>query len=355
MGFNRFVGGKVMQYNEEMLRAYLLRRVARKNRRISGALKQVVKSNKGSYNNGFNEILSFFCDGLNTETMNEIFNHIENNQKKRYAVYHYFDVDTLNAYDTYLQRILTETDVAAYNVGHKFATASDFSRGFKEAKSVWRGLCRERSSKNGYYNISRPVKTAKTVRDGITVLDPKKPMSDEQFAKKYDETECAKELFAYLEMKHHGRDVTAKLTTEPSPKQEVKKEVVSKKNETPTQAKKPEIYMFKYKGEVIPLEVIEKDYFVDEQGTGVTKIVAEGKEGRLYTTHYPDGAIYEGDLYDYDYRLVEVDGGGQVFYPSKVNTVSAIKEKHTKPKKTKEEIAIENGQMYFDLEMGEKE
>ena len=316
-----------MQYNEDMIRDYLLKRIARKNRRISGALREVVKSNRGSYNNGFNEILGFFANGLNGETMTQIFEHIENNQTKRYSPYHYFDIDTLNAYDTYLQRILTETDVVAYGLGHKKTTASDFHRGFAEAKSVWRDLAREKSSKNGYYNASRPVSVVKGKRNGITVLSPKKPLTDEQFAKRYNEGECAKQLYAYLEMKHRGRDVFAPVE----------------------EAKKREVYRFDYRGRTLELDVLEKDYYTDIEGRGLISITAEGREGRLYTTNYNDGRVYDGDLYDLDGNLVQVDGGGQVFYENK-NFFDTFKAKRTKAPAVEEETQLKedaDGQMYL--------
>ena len=316
-----------MQYNEDMIRDYLLKRIAKKNRRISGALKEVVKSNRGSYNNGFNEILGFFANGLNGDTMMQIFDHIESNPTKRYSPYHYFDIDTLNAYDTYLQKILTETDVVAYALGHKRSTASDFHKGFAEAKSVWRGLAREKSSKNGYYNASRPVTVVKTRKNGITMLSPKKPLTDEQFAKKYNEGECAKELYAYLQMKHRGIDVYAP-TEEP---------------------KKRDIYRFDYRGRTLELDILEKDYYTDIEGRGLTSIVAEGREGRLYTTNYNDGRVYNGDLFDLDGELVEVDGGGQVFYENK-NFYDAFKAKKGKTAQVSEEGQYkedEDGQMYL--------
>ncbi len=320
-------GYSMKQFNQDMIRDYLLKRIAKKNKRISGALKEVVKSNRGSYNNGFNEILGFFANGLNGETMTQIFEHIEENQSKRYSPYHYFDVDTLNAYDTYLQRILTETDVVAYGLGHKKTTASDFHRGFAEAKSVWRSLAREKSSKNGYYNSSKPITVVETRRNGVTELSPKKPLIDEQFAKKYDEVECSKELYAYLQMKHKGIDVSTPVE----------------------QPKEREQYSFDYRGRTLRLEVISKEYYTDIEGRGLTSITAEGREGRLYTTNYNDGRVYNGDLFDFDGNLVQVDGGGQVFYENK-SFYDAFKSKKGRTATTSEESQYkedEDGQMYL--------
>ena len=318
-----------MQYNEDMIRDYLLRRISKKNRRISGALREVVKSNRGSYNTGFNEILGFFANGLNGETMTQIFEHIEANPTKRYSPYHYFDIDTLNAYDAYLQKILTETDVISYGLGHKRSTASDFQKGFAEAKGDWRRLARERSTKNGYYNASRPVTVVKGRRNGVTVLSPKKPLTDEQFAKRYNEGECAKELYAYLSMKHRGVDVYAPV-------------------EDATPAKKRDVYRFDYKGKILELDVLSKEYYTDIEGRGLISITAEGREGRLYTTNYNDGRVYDGDLYDLDGELVQVDGGGQVFYENK-NFYDAFKAKKGKSVSAEEAQykEDEDGQMYL--------
>ena len=313
-----------MQYNEDMMRDYLLRKIARKNKRISGCLKQVVKSNRGSYNIGFNEILGFFAGGLETDAMRQIFDHMDRNQTKRYAPYNYFDIDTLNSYDTYLQTILSETDIVAHRNGHYRATAVDFHKGFASAKSVWRENIRKSNASNGYYNYTRPITIARTVQNGYRVFAPKKPMTDEQFAKKYNENECAKELYAYLEMKHHGIDVYAKPVAVDETQQET--------------------YSFKYRGLPLTLDVISKEYYTDIEGTALTSITAEGKEGRLYTTIYNDGRVYNGDLYDFDGNVVQVDGGGQVFYENK-NFYANFKAKQTeRPANYKEDA---DGQMHL--------
>ena len=313
-----------MQYNEEMIRDYLLRKIARKNKRISGCLKQVVKSNRGSYNIGFNEILGFFAGGLDGVAMSQIFEHMDINQTKRYAPYHYFDIDTLNSYDTYLQTILGETDGVAYRAGHYKATANDFHRGFASAKGLWRENIRKKSEVNGYYNYNNPITIMRTIKDGYRVISPKKPMTDEQFAKKYNESDCARELNAYLQMKHHGIDVYA---------QQEQEETIE-----------TETYKFVYRGRHLELDVISKEYYADIDGNGLTSITAESEEGRLYTTICNDGRVYKGDLYDFDGNIVQVDGGGQVFYENK-NFYNNFRAKHAeKPAEYKEN---EEGQMYL--------
>jgi hypothetical protein len=317
--------GCAMQYNEDMIRDYLLRKIARKNKRISGCLKQVVKSNRGSYNVGFNEILGFFAGGLDGTTMTQIFDHMDRNQTKKYAPYNYFDIDTLNSYDTYLQTILTETDLVAHSNGHKWSTAQDFHKGFAVAKSVWREGMRKSTHANGYYNYSKPVSVVKGRQGGYTVLSPKKPMTEEQFEKKYNEGECAKQLYAYLQKKHYGIDVLVEA--------EVEKEPIER-----------EKYSYIHRGRLIKLDVLKKEYYTDIEGRGLTSITAEGREGRLYTTNYNDGRVYDGDLYDLDGRLVQVDGGGQVFYENK-NFYDSFRAKHQeKPEEYKED---EDGQMYL--------
>lgn len=313
------------QFNEEMIRDYLLKSIAKKNRRISGALKEVVKSNRSSYNNGFNEILGFFTSGLNGNTMLQIFEHIDNNSTKRYSPYHYFDIDTLNAYNEYLKTILSETDVAAYLFGHKRSTASDFQRGFAEAKRTWRELANEKSSKNGYYNLGRPVGVVTVRSAGVTVLSPKKPLTDEQFNKRYNETECVNELRAYLEYKYNSKETSA----------------------SGRDVKKRDVYSFFYRGRPLELEVLERDYYTDIEGSRLTSITAEGKEGRLYTTNYDDGKVYEGDLYDKNGNLIEANAGGQIFYENK-SYYQALKAKKVDVVQVSEDeqyLEDENGQL----------
>lgn len=295
-----------MQSNDIMIRDYLLKRIARKNRRLSGALRDVVKSNRGAYNIGFNEILGFFANGLNGDVMLQIFSHIEANPSKRFAPYNYFDIDTLYSYDVYLQRILTETEMNARRAGHKWSNASDFINGFYETKSAWRRMLHESTAKNGYYNARRPVGVVRTFLNGKNVLSPKKTLTDEQFAKKYNENECVLALDSYIEMKHIPKKVF--FDSEKQPKT-IEEETITFCD--------VETYTYQYCGDTFKLEVIEKDYYVDSNGKSVIKIVAEGKEGRLYTTNYKDGSVYYGDLYDREGLLVEVDGGGQEFYVNK--------------------------------------
>jgi hypothetical protein len=310
-----------MQNNETMIRDYLLRCVADRNKRISGCLHSVVKSNRCSYNVGFNEILGFFANGINSEIMTQVFEHMENNPQKKFSAYNYFDIDTLYAYDTYLKSILSETDIVSAMSGHRYATATDFQKGFSVAKSKWADMFKESSQENGYYNARTPVKLAKTLdADGYTILNPKKAMSEEQFNKKYNKFECKKALVDYLEYRHNVKN-----------------------NMRDSQTDVFNYIKYNHNGKTYNLYVIDRKYYCDIEGRGVIQTIAEGREGRLYTSKYNDGSVYEGEyLYDLDGQIVASNEGGEIFYPNKdmFNAVQ-VEEETVKHKET------EDGQLYL--------
>ena len=276
-----------MELNEEKIRAYLLRQIANKNKTIVGMMSNEARSYRNGFNNGFNEILSAFSGGLNTGTMERVFDHIAENPKKSYSAYNYFDIDTLIAYNSYLENIIICVDGVAAGYRHMKPTANDFRTGFKTAKEEFRKYAGKEGS--GYYNTSKPVTLAYTYRNGYKVLDPKKPMSRDAFAKKYNEKDCQDEVNKYLSIRHNKESRTIG----------------------------NHVHEYVYNGKKYLLDVVKKEQYTSDEGYGVTYIEARGAIGTLMGTYFQDGSVYEGDLYDLDGELVEMDGGGEVFYANK--------------------------------------
>ena len=332
-----------MQYNEDMIRDFLLNRILNKHDRIKGIIESEAKGNRQAFKNNFNDIMRFFANGLDGDVMTQIYEH-KMDHKDRNATYHYFDIDTLVAYNKFLERILFEAGAIAYNHDKSGRISmKDFLKGFEDAKKVWSSLIRERSSQNGYYNKSKPVGVITTRKKGVTELSPKQPLNNDAFLNKYEGElassfgdvlkdadkkkklrylygRCDTELLAYLEMKHNGRDIFAT-------------------SEVP---KKRSVYRFDYMGRTLELDIVSQEYYTDIEGKGLTSIVAEGREGRLYTTNYNDGRVYDGDLYDRDGNLVEVDGGGQVFYENK-SFLDAIRKRKGVSTPTSDETPYQEG------------
>ena len=306
-------------YKEEMMRDYLLRKIARNNFRISGYLNNGEKSAKNVYSDGFNEILSFFARGLDTAVMKKIYRHMARTENKHYVPYNYFDLDTLISYDAYLESIFQEVD----KITTDDSSSSKFHKGFNIAKNNWRETRHTPSVNNGYYNYDWPIGLMRSRENGCLQLSPKKALSEEQFEKQYDENECINSLGSYMEFKYNSIDV---------------KNVVD-------QTQKKEIYLFKYNGKTLELEVVDKEYYVDIEGKALTRITAEGMQGRLYTTNYDNGSVYNGDLYDIEGNIVEFDGGGVEFYPNENFYASYIAKNAKKKDVINESFDLDDDEM----------
>ena len=273
-----------MEINETMVRDFLLRQIANKNKRLSGMFKTAFASFRRAYNDGFGEILNWFVGG-NQEPMQIIYEHMDRNPKTKLAAYNYFDIPTLISYDKFLGKILQEADIRSKENGHYSVSNSDYSYAFGSAKSWLRGNAYE--AETGFYSRTQPVTLA---RNEEGRLDPRKTMSPQTFEKKYTYTECLRQIDKYNQ----------------------RQELI--RNGIDPDAMEEETIEYTYKGKKLTLAIRSKEYYTDAQGSGLTYIKAIGKEGMLIATYDAAGNIYEGDLYDLDGELVFVDGGGAEFF-----------------------------------------
>jgi len=308
-----------MAIDKKKLRAFLLREIASSNKRITSLMYSEAKSRRDCYNSGFNEILTRFAGDEYSESMKIIYNDIARNPKKSYAAYNYFDVDTLICYRAYLQSIITEVEGIALENRHRYPTGRDFRAGLNRVSDNL--LKNEISGSAGLYDFKSPVKIAYSTESGSRKLDPQKALSREVFQKKYNYYDCKRELDEYIKVKFDER-------------------VKSKRSQEFATEEDREFIEYRYKGQKHKLVVNSKEYYSDEDGKGVVWIRASGKIGTLYGTYYSSGEVYNGDLYDYDGNVVEVDGGGEVFYESKVS--SKAEQKPQTPE-------IDDGQMTIDF------
>lgn len=305
-----------MSINQDMIRAYLLRDIANKNSRLSGLMISRLTSSN-DYKIGFNEILHFFAGGKNAITL-DIINNRNNDINKEYAAYYFFDVDTLIAYNQYLQSIISEIDVATYESGHKRASAMDYNKGLKIAQKKL--LEQAGTIETGFYNKTNPITLQYKYKDGKRQLDPQKPMSKEQFDKKYNIFFCRKEVEKYLEAKRAMKALKAPA-----------KQGLGTIDYT-------------YRGKKLTLDIVKKEYYTDIEGSGLHYVVAKNNVGTLMGTYNVDGSVYHGDLYDREGRLVEVDGGGEEFFEN-IRKSNYVESKSKDGKEVKGQFVIEDFNM----------
>ena len=311
-----------MAANQDMIRAYLLRNIADKNNIINGLINSAVKSARLDFNTVFNEVLHFFAGGNNTEPLRLILQYNQDNNKKTPS-YQFFDIDTLIAYDEYLGLLIDKIRDVKDRNKHIVASRQDFVDGFVACKRVVMSRKYKLESENfvsgnkedrkkvEHYNPSRPI----TLMYKGGKLYPQRPMTQESFNKKYNVDVCEKEVELYLEEKVAGK--TGTNHEDKLVKRGQVAEMVARKQQTKSAQYKDLGYMnYEYKGNNLKLHISKKEYFVDAQGRGVVRIDANNEYGRLFGCYYGDGSVYRGDLFDNDGNVVEIDGGGVVFYPS---------------------------------------
>lgn len=270
--------------NVDQLRYYLLRDIANKDGRIRGFLTKQVRVGT-SYNDGFNEILHFFAGGKNSQVLDLINEHRGSNESKRFSIYNYFDIDTLIAYNQYLQTIISEVDVATYESGRKTASLADYRKGLAEAQKTFVNLAGSRES--GFYNPKKPIGLMYRYKEGKRELFPMKAPAKNILEEKGKYYAYQALLKVYLD----GRRLR-----------------------NPNAQKNPGQISYKHNGRKFDLNVDKIAYYCDVEGAGLKYIEASAREGRLFGTYRTDGSVYHGDLYDREGMLVEIDGGGEYFY-----------------------------------------
>ncbi|MBQ7351374.1 MAG: hypothetical protein IJW59_00695 [Clostridia bacterium] len=282
---------------DEILREYLLRLVSDNNRVISGMMSSAFKSNRQAFAIAFDDIYEAFVSKKNLE-----WQRIKEDRESvhpSYKPYQYFDIDTLYAYKLYLDKVIEFADKRAYGGGRRLMNAKEFSNGVKDA-SFWLHDPNIPLEEKGYYNKTSPVSAV--WKKGS--LSPKKALTGDAFREKCGKYNCEGLLQEYVENKHSKK----------------------RPDNSEFEIKADEIITFMYNGNKLTLNVDEKDYFVSRKGEGLTAIKASCPVGVLFGTYMTSGQVYYGDIFDLDGNLVEVNGGGEQFYPTKTQEKIAEEE-----------------------------
>lgn len=324
-----------MATNQDMIRAYMLRCIKEKNGEFSRIINSAVKSGNCNFNTKFNEALQFFAGGKNAEPLNLI---LEYNKKegKHLPAYQFFDIDTLISYNGYLELLISKIRAEKTKNRHVVASIGDVDAGMDATKKIVIDMKYKSGADNfvygneddrkllEHYNHARPI----TLMYKSGKLNPEKPMTDTAFDKKYNIDDCVREVELYKKEKSTGQTSQTPQTLQVSkaPQEQVKStqkrgevaKMVAEKQKSNTSKYIDLGYMdFKYKGNLLKLHINKREFFTDIQGRGIVRIDAENEYGRLFGCYYNDGRVYNGDLYDRDGEVAEVDGGGVMFYPSK--------------------------------------
>ena len=303
-----------MEINYKQLRDYLLREVSSTNKFIMGILNSDARSNRDIFNNAFNEILDIFFGCKNSSIRSEIL-YDSSKRATKYSPYSYFDVNTLICYRLFLQKLFEFSKDESRRHHRTWAIAPDLTVGLKDVR-LWL-VNNAYTESSGYYNSIKPVSLEYTVRGGQTILNPRKALSEQSFNDRYDRRECETMYREYME-------------NHPFIKKYDESSLISLDSDMSSLEIDPYKYIenritgngifYHYNGKNIELSILHRQYFTDENGGSVIKLVATSKEGTLYGAYYKDGTVYSGDLYNAKGAIVELNGGGEEFYESKTNS-----------------------------------
>lgn len=284
-----------MKNNELMIRDYLLRTISDKVVLFEGKLSRFRKKGEITYSGFFKELVRFFSNDFDGDEIRKIFYLRNRDTHKNFAIYNYFDIDTLISYNKFLETVLDEIDNNMLEDKRYILEMSDIKSGYESAKKIWKSCEGKPCEKNGFYNKQCPVKCF-VGKDGV--ISPRKAYSSAYFNKKYDRHECIKEINSYIMDKHCDK-------------------LVNPLGDLEDVYKSSDIYTFNYKGKTIKLLISSRESYFDINGMPVVQIVADGKEGKLFVTNYLNGEIYNGELFDSEGQPLG-ENGGFVFYENRL-------------------------------------
>ena len=278
------------------IRDTLLRNIANKNRKITSIFGKVFASDSRGYSDAFSSLLSSFVG--NNRLLNEVTDVEEKHSQNRLSAYNYFDMNTLYAYNRFLEVVLEELKQV------QGVTERDIFRAVDNAGKYMRTNADK--SKSNFYNLSEPVKLMYKATSGDKVVSPRRTMSETQFIRTYgvNSIDAMQDVWEYFSEK--------RTSLKNQRREEINRDI----------ERESEYINYLYKGKKIRLMIEHKQYFIDENGGGVVSIRAMGKDGTLFTTRTPSGKVYNGLLYDNNGRMVDEESG-EIFYPkSNINDFS---------------------------------
>lgn len=264
-------------FDEKMLRQYMKRQISGKNSIIAGLTHKFACSHREIYS----MIHSNFIKGAlgqdhSYSVLNRLYRDIELNKTKKFTVYNYFDLDTLIAYQSYLQYIVDEMDNNKIKNGRRYPIREDFLNAIKSAPNWLKD--NQNTETTGYYDYYNPV----SFLEDSGYLRPEKTMSQVDFEKKYNMADAEDKLYKYLDAKH---------------KKPVVKEIAE---EDPVFEKEAKLEGEQLTYDSQEYNIIRQDIYYDRDCFPIRNIYAYCREGRdtLIGTFDLSGKVYYGELYN---------------------------------------------------------
>ena len=333
-----------MDFDEKMLRDYLLRMIADANKNASRVLYFDMKAGgmRGVLELGMDNISDFFTGGKFSPIMREIDRYKESRPKSNLAPYYFFDLNTLLSYSIYVNKIVEYMNNIAMNSGRKYPNKDDLMRAYVKAKDYF--LDNQFQRETGGFNARNASTLEKKYKNGVSALAPRTPLSWTEFCKKYDLEDAKRQLVLYVDSMFPVKK--APVQPQQTPKQteyesfdifsasyqrtlresESKTTEVTpvKKEKEPIEvepAKKKFVYYYKHKKYV--LDVVSEEYYTDVNGNGLVSIDAEGENCKLMGMFTTEGEEFSGAYYDLDGNYVNNDDG-VIFYHKWFNPMVSV-------------------------------
>lgn len=284
-----------MDPNEEIiLRKYLRRKIAVKNFSLSGMTSGFKEDAKILRNN----IFTCFARGENGAysatpsniNLMDIRDHIRNTGNKM-SPYNYFDLDTLIAYNEYLEKILSSANLNRMKDRRQTFKISDFDTALKYTVPKY-FIEHAGEFETGYYDLKCPVKI---FRDERRRPIPERTPDAKSFDKKYPFSYCERLLNQYLEEKHPN--------------------VNSINNSSRESNQETERYDFIYKGQKYLIN--SEKYYLGEDNYTIRYISADSLDNRYRISGYFDLSMQEyiGNIYDMEQNFIadSAESGVDIF------------------------------------------
>lgn len=305
-----------IELNETSIRDILLRNIADRNKSLASIVGATHGGRGKEYSNSFTSILRAFV-GNNRKAMNNIESIVESFDGK-YAAYHFFDNDTLYAYDGFLGVLMNE-------IWGKNLTPADLDRAFNKAGQYM--FKHSGTASSNFYNADKPITCVKKDTENGKVYAPRRPLSEKAFEKKYgvSSTSCVNDIQKHFMWKR-GRLATTKVQPEKTQNEQTDFQLNESDFEKIT---------CKYNGKKYTLFVDGVEEYRGQKDIPVRAIKASSKEGVLFTTRTYENKVYNGMLYDMEGNPMRDLESGEVFYPSKALQIEEYMEKKQKKSEKK--------------------
>lgn len=256
----------------EILHKYMLRRIAEKNIVFSGMSYKFRETSKSMRTNIFRNFargdMSYFSPTAGNINLDYINEDIYENGKS-VSPYNYFDLDTLIAYDSYLERVIDEIYNSREKDGRRYFLLKDFTEVI-DTKVPMFFKKNSGTKETGYYNLHRTIGTLKDKDNRITY---KRTPDKKTFEKNYSKYECNQLLQEYLKEKHPEKIETG--------------------DDVDTSNDYIEIYGKKF-------YVTSTEVYLDANYSPIKYIVGVTEDNRTEIRGFLNlsGEIYYGDVYD---------------------------------------------------------